>query len=129
MSVHQYMAAAVLAIGALVGAFLWRGPPVLSEDRLVIVRVEGPKNARVTIIIDADGETMTYERWVPCDILTEVRSHYGLSVNRLDGPEGTFQVDVEVDGETQWRNSSPTGVIGRVEFNGTKIKLGSMTGL
>jgi hypothetical protein len=128
MNTAQSIGLAVfIAIGSLAG-LIWLADRRNPEVREVVIRIEGSAGGTVTVMVDADGENTTTEKNVPCDIVVAARNRVGFSVNRTEG-EGTLEIEMEADGVLKGRTSSPRGALGRLEFDGTKVILSSITGL
>lgn len=129
MNALQTYGTSFLAVAGLVAGLFWLSSRTDSEVRAVVIRVDGPAGAQVTVTIDADGESTATEQPLPCEVTASVRNRVGFSINRLEGADGPFRVELEVDGVSRGQASSSRSVLGRIEFSGTKVTLSSITGI
>jgi len=118
--------AIVIAVGSLVG-LLYLSDRRDPEIRQVVIRIDGASGT-ANIVVEADGDMISRQQPIPCEFEVPVRTKFGISVNRTDGT-GDMEVEMESDGVVRGKTTSPRGAIGRLEFNGTKIILNSITGL
>ncbi len=120
--------AAAVAIASMLG-LVWLGERHDPEIRQVVFRIDGTTGGTVTVSIEADGEITSTQQTVPCEVGASARNRVIFSIVRSDDGTGTLDVDMKVDGDVRGKTTSPRGALGRLEFNGTKVILSSISGL
>lgn len=99
------------------------------EERAVVISITGD-GGQVTVNMEADGESLQVsDQSIPCDIPIIVRHKIGFSINRVGAGEGAMNVEVISDGISQMQFGGARGAIGRLEFEGRRIVLASISGL
>jgi hypothetical protein len=105
----------------------WRGIHA-TGPRAMTIKVSGPAGVRISSSVDADGQTSTDERALPCEFsATAEKLHF--TVRKISGPDGQIRVEMFADGLLRGSTGSLRAVSGQLEFEGRSVKIASISGL